>query len=249
MTELDRDRVREFLRWTDGLMRAMEIAGRGDDPKDLWKYAGYRQFARKYNDLLTIIARECPLPPLLDLYKVDAIPGNADSFSFQRKEIFDGVYANLSLLKGTLESQLGVVEDETEALRDFFQSRLRSAVLHEPQKESEVQDAVETLLIGRGLQKGVEYDREVGRVKVSTKEFVPDFILPRLSLAVEVKLVKRQGRVSEVVDEINADIRAYSKRYRSLLFIVYDLGFIRDELEFKQGLEDPGNVAVIIVKQ
>jgi hypothetical protein len=54
--------------------------------------------------------------------------------------------------------------------------------------------------------------------------------------------------VREVVDEINADVAAYSKRYGTLLFIVYDLGNIRDEVEFKQDLEDPGNVSVIVVK-
>ena len=60
--------------------------------------------------------------------------------------------------------------------------------------------------------------------------------------------MKTAGRVREVIDEINADIQAYSKRYRSLLFIVYDMGHIRDEVEFKQDLEDPGNVSVIVVK-
>lgn len=142
-----------------------------------------------------------------------------------------------------------MIDDETEAIRDFFQARLRSAVLLQPQKELDVQDAVETLLIGRGLQKGVDYDREIGRVRVSAKEVIPDFILPRLSLAIEVKLLKPASRVREVIDEINADVAAYSKRYRSLLFIVYDLGHIRDEIEFKHDLEDPGNVSVVIVKQ
>jgi hypothetical protein len=249
MAEPDKSRIRQYLKWTDALMRAMDAAVRVDDPHGLWKHAGFRQFARKYTDLVTLISKEMPLPPLLDIYNVAAIPGPADTVPFQRREIFDEVYANLSLLKGILENQLGVIENETEALRDFFQARLRSAVLHEPQKELDVQDAVETLLVGRGLQKGVDYDREVGRVKVSSKEVVPDFILPRLSLAVEIKLIKTGSRVREVVDEINADIRAYSKRYRSLLFIVYDLGHIRDEIEFKQDLEDPGNVSVVVVKQ
>ena len=67
------------------------------------------------------------------------------------------------------------------------------------------------------LQKGQDYDREVGRVKVSTKEVVPDFILLKLSLALEVKLIKTSTRVREVVDEINADIAAYSKVYRTIL--------------------------------
>lgn len=109
-------------------------------------------------------------------------------------------------------------------------------------------DAVEGLLIGRGLQKGEDYDREVGRVKVSAKEAIPDFILMKLGLALELKLISRADRVKEAVDEINADIAAYSKEYRSLLFVVYDLGFIRDELEFRQDLERTANVSVIIVK-
>ena len=78
--------------------------------------------------------------------------------------------------------------------------------------------------IGRGMRKGIDYDREVGRVKISVKEVVPDFIMPMLSLALEVKLIKTAGqRVRRVVDEINADIASYSKGYDQLLFVVYDL--------------------------
>jgi hypothetical protein len=248
MPDPDKNLIRQYLKATDALVRAMDSAVRVDDPNGLWKHAGYKQFARKYNELIGLVTKAVLLPPLFDLYAIEKIPGNADTLPFQRKEIFDGVYANLSLLKGMLENQIGVVENDTEALRDFFQARLRAAVLHEPERETEVQDAVETLLIGRGLQKGVDYDREMGRVKVSAKEVVPDLILPRLSLALEVKLIKTAARVREVVDEINADIAAYSKRYRTIFFIVYDRGNIRDEVEFKHDLEDPGNVAIIVVK-
>jgi len=134
MAEPDKSRIRQYLKWTDALMRAMDAAVRVDDPHGLWKHAGFRQFARKYTDLVTLISKEMPLPPLLDIYNVAAIPGPADTVPFQRREIFDEVYANLSLLKGILENQLGVIENETEALRDFFQARLRSAVLHEPER-------------------------------------------------------------------------------------------------------------------
>ena len=74
MAELDRDRVREFLKWTDALVRAMDAAVRVDDPNGLWKHSGFKQFARKYNDLVQLIAKEVPLPPVLDLYNVAAIP-------------------------------------------------------------------------------------------------------------------------------------------------------------------------------
>jgi hypothetical protein len=248
VADIDKNLVRQYLKAVDALMRAMDSAVQVKDPHGLWTHAGYKQYARKYNELVKLTANAVLLPPLFDVYNVDKIPGNADSFPFQRKEVFDGVYANLALLKGVLENQIGVVQDEITALRDFFQARLRAAVLHEPQKELDVQDAVEALLIGRGLQKRVDYDREVGRVKVSVKEVIPDFVLPRLALAIEVKLIKTAARVREVVDEINADVAAYSKRYGTLLFIVYDLGNIRDEVEFMQDLEDRGNVAVIVVK-
>jgi len=52
-----------------------------------------------------------------------------------------------------------------------------------------------------------------------------------------------------IVDEINADIQSYGKKYSSILFIVYDLGSIQDETAFKHGLETvDGNINVIIVK-
>ena len=249
MNEVNKDTLREYLRWTDALQRSMEVALRGEDPANVWKHGSYKQFARKYNQIVEEIASKMSLPPILDRYDIAKIPGGGDTLAFQQKEIFEGVHANVSLLKSFLENKIGVIEDETAAIRDFFQAKLRSAIFRTPESEREVQDAVEQLLIGRGLQKGQEYDREVGRVKVSSKEAVPDFILHRLSLAIELKLIKSTSRIREVVDEINADVAAYSKRYRSLLFIVYDLGYIRDEIEFRHDLEVAGNVAVVVVKQ
>lgn len=43
-------------------------------------------------------------------------------------------------------------------------------------------------------------------------------------------------------------IVAYSKGYRSVMFIVYDLGYVRDESEFRRDSEAPGNASVVIVK-
>lgn len=247
MGEANHDRLREFIKWTEGLIRAMDASVRAQDPNGLWVHSGFMQFAQKYNDLVTLIAKEVTLPPLFRTWTTDKLT-NGNTVPSTRKEVFDSVYADLCVLKGVLEGQLGVVDDQTESLRDFLQARLRSAVMDPPEKELQVQDAIEALLIGRGLQKGIDYDREVGRVKVSAKEVVPDFILPPLQLALEVKLVKTRAKIREVIDEINADIAAYSKAYRTLVFVVYDLGQIQDETEFKQDLEDPGNVSVIVVK-
>ena len=98
------------------------------------------------------------------------------------------------------------------------------------------------------MQKGQDYDREVGRVKFSVKEAVPDFVVTKFSLTMEIKLAKNVGRVKEIVDEIGADITSYATTYRQLLFVIYDLGHIRDGNEYRSDLENAQNVSVIIVK-
>lgn len=146
-----------------------------------------------------------------------------------------------------IESNVNVNTDEITKLKNFLQENLRKAIFNKPEKESEVQDTIEALLIGRGLIKGIDYDRETGRVKVSAKEVIPDFVFPKAHLALEVKFSKDKDKSKQIIDEINADIRAYSKTYSFLIFVVYDLGAIRDEVEFKQDLTSD-SVAVIIVK-
>ena len=98
------------------------------------------------------------------------------------------------------------------------------------------------------MAKGTDYDRETGRVKMSGKEWVPDFIIPRLKLCLEVKLLKSAQQHKAVVDEINADIRAYGTQYERQFYVIYDLGVIRDDAEFKRDLESVPGVTVLIIK-
>lgn len=139
------------------------------------------------------------------------------------------------------------VDDEFDNLENFLQSRLRSVVFQKPDKEIEVQNAIEALLLGRGLSKGADYDRESGKFEFSGKEYIPDFIIPKMSLCIEAKLL-REGRKSKIIEEISADITAYKKAYDRQLFIVYDLGVIQNELEFKRDIEMSAGVKVIVVK-
>ncbi len=168
------------------------------------------------------------------------------SLAFQ--ELVAEITAGLGTIGDVIRGQPATAGDEVVALRDFLQARLRSVLLKRPEKERDVQDALEQLLIGRGMQKGQDYDRETGRVKVATKELIPDYIFPKLGLALEVKLIADPPRTKAVIDEINADIVAYGRKYSRLLFLVYDMGFIRDEVEFRHGLENDERVSVIVVK-
>lgn len=248
MTDSSKDAIREYLKWTVALQNAMEMALRAESPTNVWKHSGYKQFTRKYMQILTEINKCISLPPIFDAYDIEKMRSSTNTIAMQQKDVFESVYTNVCLLRSTLESKLGVVEDQILNLLDFFRSRLRSAIFRAPEQERDVQDAIEQLLIGRGMQKGQDYDRETGRVKASGKESIPDFVMAPLSLALEVKLIKVDLRVREVVDEINADIPAYAKGYSRQLFLIYDLGHIRNEIEFRHDIESAGSIDILIVK-
>ena len=243
----DEESLRQCLHLVKSLQDAMEAVLRAECA-ERFKYMGFRQFARKYNQLLDLVMSKGALPPVIDRFNIEDMPTPSGSVVSYQKPTFESVHMNLLLLRGFLESATGVSDDEFLELREFLASRLRSAVFRKPDHESQIQDTIEALLVGRGMQKGQDYDREVGRVKVATKESVPDFIIPKLSLAMEIKLVKRADRAKTIVDEINADIASYSKRYRSLLFVVYDLGHIRNVAEFRFGFETNPDTHVVVVK-
>ena len=124
---------------------------------------------------------------------------------------------------------------------------MRSVVFSKPEKEIEIQNSVESLLLGRGLSRGTDYDRETGKFQFSGREYIPDFVIQKMNLCIEVKLL-REGRRSRIIEEISADITAYQKQYQRILFIVYDLGEIQNEVEFKRDIEAVNGVKVVIVK-
>lgn len=151
------------------------------------------------------------------------------------------------MLLSSLEKGVDFIDDEFENIENFLQSRIRTVIFQKPEKEVEIQNAIESLLIGRGLAKGLDYDKESGKLEFSGKEYIPDFIIPQMSLCIEVKLL-REGRKSRIIEEISADITAYKKVYARQIYVVYDLGVIQNELEFKRDIENVDGVKVIIVK-
>lgn len=62
------------------------------------------------------------------------------------------------------------------------------------------------------------------------------------------KLLK-EGRKSNIIEEINADITGYSKKDKWIMFVVYDMGCIQNETEFRGDIENAKeNIKVVIVK-
>jgi hypothetical protein len=130
------------------------------------------------------------------------------------------------------------------ALINLADRKLRQVVRKKPEAETEVQDAFESLLVGAA----VPYKRETERIEYSSKTYIPDFTVPKINLAIELKLCNRQGREKEIIGEVNDDIRAYQTKYGNLLFVIYDLGFIRDVDRFTGAFEENQSVVVLVVK-
>jgi hypothetical protein len=122
--------------------------------------------------------------------------------------------------------------------------KLRKVIRSPPAAEKEVTDAFESLLVGADI----EFTRESENLVYSSKTYIPDFVVTRLSLAIEIKLSAKAGREKEVIGEINDDILAYKTKYRNQLFVVYDTGFIRDVDRFAETFEAQEGVLVRVVK-
>lgn len=122
--------------------------------------------------------------------------------------------------------------------------QLRKVIRTKPEKERDVQDAFENLLIGADIP----YSRESDSIEYSSKTYIPDFSLPKINLSIELKLCNRNGREKEIIADTNDDILAYQTKYSNLLFVVYDLGFIRDEERFRKSFEEHENVTIKVVK-
>ena len=179
------------------------------------------------------------------------MPNLANTLHIQQHSLFQNVHGSRSMLCALIGSHLGSRSSSVDArkLEDFLSSSLRRATLSgEPQDEAEVQDTIEKLLVGRGMAKGIDYDRETGRVKHSGKESIPDFIFRPSSTALEVKFTKSKQSRSRIVDEMNADIAAYGKVYEHVIVLVYDIGSISDVEEFKRDIESVEDVRVLVVK-
>ena len=124
-------------------------------------------------------------------------------------------------------------------------SYLRFTLAKTPKNETEVQDALEILL----KLKGYKFDREKVTIPYSTKSYRPDFTSDHQNIAIDVKLCDSSDDEKRIIDEINADIPAYRKKYADLLFVVYDLQIIRDVIGFCQGIQENNpNVSVLVIK-
>lgn len=210
-------------------------------------YGGYPAYLQEYNRLVPIAwemfgdeARQ--LFPQMDLGKH---MNPADTIGAMWKTHAEFAAARLSALAAYLKTKQGTKKREVDDIAVLLEDNLRPAMFKDPDHEREVQDVIEIIFRVRSL----DFRREQESVPYSTKRYIPDFTFDSLGLAVEVKLCKRADREMEIIDEINADIIGYQGRYESMLFVIYDLGFIRDVAAFKSSIEQQVGVRVSIIKK
>lgn len=128
--------------------------------------------------------------------------------------------------------------DFIEIVKDI-EKNFRKIVKSDPESERDVQDYLETFLDVK------EYDflREKENIEFSEKTFFPDFTQKKLSIAIEVKYLDKKVKVKQIIDEMSADITPYSKKWKNILFLVYDKGGnIRDVDAYVKDFNQDGDV-------
>ncbi len=125
-----------------------------------------------------------------------------------------------------------------------IQGQLRKSIRDTPNNEKLIQNSLETIFD----VKEFDFHREKEHIEYSSKTYVPDFTFPSISAIVEVKLCNSEKKEKVIIGEINDDILAYSTKYSNLIFIVYDIGVIRDEDMFKGSFSKHPNVIVEVIK-
>lgn len=129
-------------------------------------------------------------------------------------------------------------------LINVVERKFRKVVHNRPKVETEVQNCFEALLIGADIP----YSREKVSFEYSSRSYRPDFTSEQLDLAIEIKLCTTQSREKEIVCEVNDDILAYKTRFGNVLFVIYDLGAIRDIERFAKQFESHESVIVRVIK-
>jgi hypothetical protein len=142
MDQAERERLREALLTVSALKTSMEHAVRSD-PDAVWKHWSYRDYMRKYNDVVAYVKTLVQLTAPIDIYKLDAVRNPGDAVMPQQKAMFESVHANLAILEAWLSARLDLPAEKVEGLKDFFSANLRRAIFDIPMQEREIQNAVE----------------------------------------------------------------------------------------------------------
>ena len=109
---------------------------------------------------------------------------------------------------------------------------LRVGFFKPPTEEADVQNQLEFML--KVLD--IPYHREKTSIPNVTRKTIPDFTFKDSKSALEVKFIDKEQKELVIIEGINADITAYTKKYPVVSFLIYDLGVIREVERFENGV-------------
>ena len=94
--------------------------------------------------------------------------------------------------------------------------KLRKVIRTKPEREKEIQDQFENLLIGADI----EFEREGPHIDYSSKAYIPDFSFNSIDLAVEIKLCKTEEKtfIQADIQELFLSVGWVSGQYPSRLY-------------------------------
>lgn len=235
-----RDDEKEILlRMTQALQSEIKTQTKG--------FTDVRPYANRYNFLRERIVNllsedsEAFIPELSeDLIKYEGTARTDTKMNF-----YDEITVAISQIVTFLETSVGDSFRILTSLEGFLFNNLRKNIKKKPVEEQEVQDVIEIML----NSKGYVFDRERVRIRYSNKDYIPDFTYEDLNAVLEVKLCKTDKKEKDIIDEINADIPAYTTKFSNVTFLVYDLGIIRDADSFRKDIEKNNpRIKVLIIK-
>jgi hypothetical protein len=95
---------------------------------------------------------------------------------------------------------------------------------------------------------GVDFTRDQEVAPVAARASKPDFVLPSLDVALEVKLAHEKHSEGAIQEEIMADVSAYKTKWKRLVFVVYDTGVVHDPAKMREENMKHFGVNIMIVK-
>lgn len=153
---------------------------------------------------------------------------------------FEWLRQHLNLLLAAAQF-VPVVRDAV-ALRDLLNDTLRAAIGRStPANERDVQNAVQAILAARQIA----FQREK-TIRYKGKQYRIDFALDELGIALEIKIFSPKSKKGVLVDQLEADARAYSARYPRLLVLIYDTTGRLDFSEYSHGTTSPFSEILVV---
>lgn len=248
-TSMDKNKtLKRLLNKAKILEKTIDGIINSKDTLETYRYSSFKSFLECYNDIVEEIVKNEVINGDFYIYNIENVGSAFDTLWPMQKQYAEDVLLKTRLLINTIDSDIDFVEDELKNIENFITSKLRATFSKEPLCEKEVQQNLEILFLGKNFKKGSDYEKESGKFNFSGREYIPDFVLKKLNLAIEIKLIKGTKTVSKIIEEINADIVAYKKAYENIMFVIYDFGKIQNEEQFRSDLENIDDIRIIIVK-